>query len=71
LDYIVKLAIFVPFITVVYFIINYFINYIKPYIASFPISGVLCQFGIITGLNLFISILVTGFLVKQILSFWK
>jgi len=71
LDYVVKLFIFVPFVTIVYFVIDYFISYLKPYIGSFPISGVLCQFGIITGLNLFVSILVTGFLIKQILSFWK
>ena len=71
MDYVVKLFIFIPFVTVVYFVIDFFIDLIKPYIASFPISGVLCQFGVVTGLNIFISVLVTGFFMKQILSFWR
>lgn len=71
MDYLVKVGLFVFFVAGVSFFIEKFISIFQPYIASLPITSMLCQFGIFMGLNLFLSIIISAFFVKQILSFWK
>lgn len=70
--YIVKAAIFTVFLSLVYFVIDYFLNILKTQIADLgSVSVLMCQFGIWSGLTAFISIVATAFAFKQVLSFLK
>ena len=69
--YVVKALIFTVFLGLVYFISDYFIDILKIQIANIPFSPLFCQFGIWSGLKIFMSILVTSFAFKQVLSFLK
>lgn len=71
MDYLIKVVLFALFVTVLYFVIDLFLNIIKPLIQTIPVTPILCKFGFFTGLNLFLSIIVAGFAVRQVLSFWK
>lgn len=71
MDYLVKAFIFTIFLTMVYFVIDHFIDILKNAVIDLPFSGYLCQFGIYQGLTVFISILASAFAFKQILNFLK
>jgi len=71
MDYLVKIVLFAVFIVVLYSVIDMFMNFFKPFLQTIPVTPYLCKFGFFTGLNLYLSILISGFSVKQILSFWK
>jgi predicted outer membrane lipoprotein len=71
MDYLVKVVIFSVYMTSVYFAIDYMINLLKFYFSDIIFLPLLCQFGVLSGLNIFLAIVITGFLFKQTLSFWK
>ena len=71
MDYIIKAVLFIPFMGVVYFVVDYFKSILVNSFSSVPFSGALCQFGIFEGLSIFFTILIAGFLAKQALSFAK
>jgi hypothetical protein len=71
MDYLVKVGLFAFFVVAIHYFISKFLLYFSSYLHTLPFSGILCQFGIYTGLNLFLSIVVSAFFVKQIISFWK
>ena len=71
MDYLVKAVIFIPFMLMVYFVSDYFIEILKVELATFGFSAIMCQFGIYTGIESFFSIVITAFGFKQILSFLK
>jgi hypothetical protein len=71
MDYLVKVIIFVPFMALVYYVIDYFLAILQPYIASVSIGAALCQFGVFTGLNIFFSILLPAFIAREVLDFVK
>ena len=71
MDYLVKVGLFFVFAGAVHFFISKFVDYFTVYLQTLPYSGLLCQFGIYTGLNLFLSIIISAFFVKQIITFWK
>jgi len=71
MDYLVKVFLFALFVVVLYAVIDIFLGIIKPLILTLPVTPILCKLGFFTGLNLFLSILVAGFAVRQVLSFWK
>lgn len=71
MDYIVKAVIFGVFLSLVYFVIDYFLDIIKVSIQSLTILPLMCQFGIITAMSVFLSILASAFAFKQILNFLK
>jgi len=71
MDYLVKLGLIIIFVPMLHFVISKFLGLLTPYLHNISIAPILCQFGIFTGLNLFLSIIVSAFFVKQIISFWK
>ena len=71
MDYLIKVVLFAIFLAAVYAVIDIFMNFLRPFLETIPITPFLCKFGFFTGLNLFLSIVISGFAIKQILSFWK
>jgi len=71
MTYIVKGLIFTVFLSLVYFVSDYFLDILKVQMANIPFSPLFCQFGIWSGLKIFMSILVTSFAFKQVLGFLK
>lgn len=71
MDYIVKIGIFTFYMTGSYYIVDYFLLKISLLFVDFPITPLLCHLGIITGLNIFLSFVVTGFLFNKSIEFWR
>jgi len=71
MDYLIKVGLFAFFVIAVAYFIDKILSIFQTYIAMLPLTSIMCQFGIFQGLNLFMSILVSSFAVKQIISFWK
>lgn len=71
MDYLIKVFIFTFFMAGTYTAINYMLSFITGYLSSIPFTPLLCQFGVITGLNIYISITITGYLFNRVISFWK
>lgn len=71
MDYLIKVGIFGFFMTAVYMSISYMLDFLKGYLINIPFTSLLCQFGVLTGLNIFVSITITGYLFNRVLSFWK
>lgn len=71
MDYLIKLLIFGFFMSAVYTSISYMLNFLRDYLINIPFTSLLCQFGIFTGLNIYVSITITGYLFNRVLSFWK
>lgn len=71
MDYLVKVFIFLFYFGAIAFMIDGMMNVVKGYIVNIPMSGVLCQFGIFTGLSLYFSIVVSAYLLKKSIDFWK
>lgn len=71
MDYLIKAVIFTTYMTSVYYSIQFMIDFIKGYLSSIPFTPLFCQFGVFTGLNIFLSITISGYLFNRTLSFWK
>lgn len=71
MDYLIKVLIFTFYMSAVYFAIDFMISFLSNYLSGIPFTGLLCQFGVITGLNIYLSIVITGYLFNRTLSFWK
>jgi len=71
MNYLVKIFIFGFYFSAIAFMLDGMMNVVKGYIAKIPLSGVLCQFGILTGLSLYFSIVVSAYLLKKSIDFWK
>jgi len=71
MDYLIKAALFIPFMAVVYFFVDFFLNKIS--INSIPslFQPLICQFGILDGLSVMMTIIVSSFVAKQAISFAK
>ena len=67
MDYLVKFFIF----AIYFFSIAFMMNVVKDYIEKIPLSAIMCQFGILTGLSLYFSIVVSAYLMKKSIDFWK
>lgn len=71
MDYLIKAVIFVPFMTIVYFFIDYFKDILTNTFASLSITSLMCQFGVIDGFSIFFTILISAFVTKQAIDFVK
>jgi len=71
MDYLVKAIIFMPFLGIVYLFIDYFKSILYNSINSFVNISILCQFGVLDGLSVFFTIIVSAFIGKQVLNFLK
>jgi hypothetical protein len=71
MDYIIKAAMFLPFMAVVYFFTDYFLSKISVNNIPALFHPIICQFGILDGLSIFLTIIISAFVAKQALSFAK
>ena len=71
MDYLVKIFIFAIYFSSIAFMIDSMMNIVKDYIEKIPLSAIMCQFGILTGLSLYFSIVVSAYLMKKSIDFWK
>jgi len=71
MDYFVKIALFLPFMGLVYLFVDYFKGILTSSISSVPYSGYICQFGLFDGLSVYFTIIISSFVVRQALSFMK
>ena len=67
--FVTKMLLFTFFIGIVSYSITYMRDLVAPYISSNELLSVASYFGILDGLSLYITILVSGFGVKQIIAF--
>ena len=70
----IKVALFAVFMTLLYFVGDYFINLLRSYIPSGGVVGgnilpLACQLGILTGVNIFLSMALSAFVIKSVLSY--
>jgi len=71
MDYLIKVGLFTFFVFAIGYFTDKILSIFQTYIAMLPLTSIMCQFGVFQGLNLFMSIIVSSFVVKQIISFWK
>lgn len=66
---IVKMAVFTMFTSIVLFAIDYIKSLIVPYVTQNDLLAIASYLGLLDALSLYITIIVAGFGVKQILAF--
>lgn len=66
---VLKMMFFAIFTGLIAFALSFFFDMVRPYIVSSPILSVAYQLGMIQALALFITIVIAGFGVKQVLAF--
>jgi len=64
-----KMGFFTIFLAVVYHVINYFIASFKLYIFGGSVFSVACQLGAIRAIQIYFSIILSGWGAKQVLAF--
>ncbi len=67
--FVLKMMIFALFISVLTAAFNYLKALVAPYIVTNDLMGFAAYFGVLDGISLYISIIVAGFGVKQVLAF--
>ncbi|CAA6804596.1 MAG: Unknown protein [uncultured Campylobacterales bacterium] len=83
-EYLVKISIRTFFLGGTYFVVQYLLDILNNYYTTLVQSSdgsdgvmvsnslsLVCQFGLLNALNVFLSIIVSSYLTKQVLSFWK
>ena len=68
---VVKMLLLSLFLTIITFAINKFVILVSPYIVSNPITQMASAFGVMQGIAIYISIILSGFGVKQVLAFFR
>lgn len=66
---ITKMLIFTTFVGLITFSISFVKDMVSPYIVTSEIMAIAGYFGLLDGLSLYLTIIVAGFGVKQILAF--
>jgi hypothetical protein len=64
-----KMMIFSLFISLITFVIDFIIGLVAPYIANNGLFVIAAQFGVLQGISLYITIILSGFGAKQVLAF--
>lgn len=64
-----KMLVFSFFVGVINFVISFFVNMVSPHLLTNPLFATASYFGILDGVSLYITIVVAGFGVKQVLAF--
>jgi uncharacterized membrane protein YhdT len=70
MDYLIKVAIFAVWVTLLYTLTNLLTNYVIDLFAGLPALPWLKSFGFFTAFNLFLSILFGCFISKATIKFW-
>lgn len=71
MDYFVKAVLFIPFMTIVYFFVDYFRDILVNSISGLTVTALLCQFGVFDGLSVFFTIIISAFTARQAIDFVK
>jgi len=71
MDYLVKFALFGIWIGLLYFFVDSAKDALLGYFNNISFVPLLDKLGIIDGINLFLSVLISCFISKQIIDFWK
>lgn len=71
MDYLVKAFLFIPFMALVYFFIDYFKVILVNSISGLTATSLLCQFGVFDGLSVFFTIIISAFAARQAIDFVK
>ena len=66
-----KAAIFAINLAMIYKTIDIFIQYFSQYLSDIPITPFLCKLGFFSGLNVYLSMLLSGYVVKKIVNYWQ
>ncbi len=64
-----KMLIFAFFVAIIKTAISFFVTFVTPYLVNNPLFAVASYFGALDGLSIYITIIVAGFGVKQVLAF--
>lgn len=71
MDYLVKVVLFIPFMTVVYIFIDFFKNKLIEVTSGLTSTALMCQFGVFDGLSVFFTIIIAAFAARQAIDFVK
>jgi len=71
MDYIVKFFLFAVWVGLLYYFVSSVKDALLGYFNNISFVPLLDKLGIIDGVNLFLSVLISCFIAKQILDFWK
>jgi len=71
MDYFIKIGIFSLYMGALSFITSALVDKLSFYIDAIPYGNWLCQFGIFTGLSLYLSTVVSFFLARKSIDFWR
>jgi len=66
---VVKMVIFAFFVGLIHVGITFISDLVKPYISSIPGAGLLCALGVFNAIKIYITILIAGWAMKQLLAF--
>jgi hypothetical protein len=64
-----KMMIFTLFVSLITFVIDFIIGLVAPYISNNGLFVIAAQFGVLQGISLYITIILSGFGAKQVLAF--
>jgi len=66
---VLKMMFFTLFTGLIAFALSFFFDMVRPYVVSSPILSIAYQLGLFQALALFLTIVIAGFGVKQVLAF--
>jgi hypothetical protein len=66
-----KMMFFTFFALAIHRAIGYLLTLLNQYLTEFTILNMLCYFGVIAAIQLFLSIVISGFAVKQLIAFMR
>ena len=67
--FVLKMMLFPLFIAVILYAVNWFVDWLMPYLSGVPALGYAAYFGALDGISLYLTIITAGFLVRQVLRF--
>ena len=64
-----KMLIFSFFLGIISSVISFFVNMVSPYLVTNQLFSIVSYFGVMDGLSIYLTIILSGFGVKQVLAF--
>ena len=69
--FVTKMMFFAFFAVIIHRAINYLLSLAQHYFLDVSLLNMLCYFGVISAIQLFLSIVISGFAVKQLIAFMR
>ena len=66
-----KMLLFSGYLTFVLFLLDTVWSFVFTFLDLSGLRGLACQLGVVSALNVFLSILVSGYLARKTASFWR